>query len=187
MRDHRSIDHGGDEGSTVLVAIVEVRASLVVVLHEVRERKVAHPVLNNDARGREHTVLPCPLGCGDVKARTVVPTIVVAVVIHVPRVERVGRPVILGRDIVHSVGSVAVFPTVGNAVAVRIMVRRVGDATEASVEILAVKRIDLRHPINRLGSFLDKVQIQGLLSLHRREAKFFLIGRHRIFTEIDDT
>ena len=93
---------------------------------------------------------------------------------------------ILCRDIVHSVGGVAVFPAVGYTIAVRIMVRRVGDTSEASVEILGVKRIDLRHPLNRLWAFLDKVLIQGLLSLQWRETKLFLIGCHSVFTEIND-
>ena len=139
MRNDSAVLHRGDERTAVCIAVVQIRSGLVVVLHEVRERQIAHPVLNGNARRREHPVFPRTLFGWDVEAGPVVPSVVVPVVIHVPRIQRVGRPVILGRDVVHSVGCIAILPSIGDTVAVGIRMCWVGDATQTSIEIFIVQ------------------------------------------------
>ena len=55
---------------------------------------------------------------------------------------------ILRGNVVHAVSSVAVFPAVGNTVAIRVWMCWVSNTTKAPVEILALKRIDFIHPLN---------------------------------------
>ena len=82
--------HRGDVGDAVAVAVVEIGAGLVVVLHEIGERQVAYAVLHHDPGRCEGSVFPCTLLGRDIETGAVVPTVVVAVVIHIPRVEGVG-------------------------------------------------------------------------------------------------
>ena len=187
MRYNRPVDHRGDVRPAVLIAVIEVWTGLVIVLHEVREREVAHAVLNHHAGRREDAFIPRPLSGRDVETCPVVPTVVVTVVIDVPRIERVGSPVVFRCDIVHAESCVTIFPSVGNTITVRIRVRRVGDASKASVEVLIFKRVDFRHPIHRFRALLDEILVQGLLCLKQCKAELFLIGRHGIFTKVNDS
>ena len=118
MRDDRPVLDNRDEGPAVLVAVVEIWACLVVVFHGVRERQVANSVLNHDTGGRKGSFVPRALDSRNVKRSSVVPSVMVTVVIHVPRVERIGCPVILSCGIIHPENSVAVFPTIRDAVTV---------------------------------------------------------------------
>ena len=142
--------------------------------------------MHHDPGGGEGSVFPCTLLGRDIETGAVVPTVVVAVVVHVPRVKGVSGPVVLGRHVVHAVRGIAVFPSVGNAVTVGIGVGRISDTAQAAVEVPAFEFVDFLHPFHRLLTLLDEVLIQGLLGLKRGEPEFFLIRRHRILAEIDD-
>ena len=118
MRGHHIVFNGRHKGATVLVTVVEVGASLVVIFHNVREWKIAESILDELTRRREDSVLPRALFCRDVKAGSVVPSVMVSIVIDIPWVEWVCSPMIDGRDIVHSVGCIAIFPTVWNSITI---------------------------------------------------------------------
>ena len=129
MRGHEVVLNGGHEGTTVFITVIEVGACLVIVFHEIGERKIAKAILDELARRSEHPAIPCALFSRDVKAGSVVPTIMVSVIIDVPWVEWIGSPMIDCGDIVHAKCCIAIFPAVGNAIAVRIWMGRVSNSS----------------------------------------------------------
>ena len=64
--------------------------------------------------------------------------------------------------------------------------RWVSNTAQTSIEVLALKFVDLLHAFHRFLAFLDEVLVEGLLCLKSGETQLFLVGRHGVFSEIDD-